>query len=113
MRLFALEYYRQMIKSDQIHFTKAKKKAQLTMKDHLGPFVCKNREARKKAEEIIETTMKLKKSFGLDYDPHSFVCDRRIKHTLSPYIHHRIPEIELYANLNEWREGTLIDQDSD
>ncbi len=32
---------------------------------------------------------------------------------MSPYIHHRLPKIEQYANLNEWREGTLIEQDSD
>lgn len=82
MRLFALEYYRQMLKSHQIHFTKAKKKAQLRIKDHLGPFVCNNRKAGKRAEEIIETIMKLKKIFGWAYDPHGFICDRIIKHTL-------------------------------
>jgi len=51
MRLFALEYYRQMLNSDQIHFTKAKKKSQLRIKDHIGPFVCNNREVGKRAEE--------------------------------------------------------------
>ena len=39
MRLFSLEYYRKMLNSDQIHFTKENKKAQLRIKDHLGPFV--------------------------------------------------------------------------
>jgi len=42
MRLFSLKYYRQMLNSDQVRFTKAKKKAQLRIKDHLGPFVCNN-----------------------------------------------------------------------
>jgi len=31
---------------------------------------------------------------------------------LSPYIHHRIPEIEQYSNQLEWMENTLIDRDS-
>lgn len=102
-----------MLNSDQIHFTKAKKKAQLRIKDHLGPFVCNNREAGKIAEGIIETIMRLKKIFSWIYYPHGFISDRRIKHKLSPYIHHRILEIEQYANLNEWRKGTLIEEDSD
>lgn len=60
-----------MINSDLIHFTKAKKKAQLRIKDHLGTFVCNNREARKAAEQILEDYMKLSKSFSwTPYDPH-------------------------------------------
>ena len=112
MRLFALEYYRKIINLDQIHFTKAKKKSQFRIKDHLGPFFCNNREAGKVVEEILEH-MKLNKSFGWRYDPHSFICDRRMKNRLSPYSHHRIPEIEQYANMDEWKEGTLVEMDSD
>jgi len=39
MRLFSLEYYRQLINSDLNHFHSTKKKAQLKFKDHLGPFI--------------------------------------------------------------------------
>lgn len=53
MRLFALEYYKQIINSNEIHFVKAKKKAQLRIKDQLGPFVCNSREVGRKAEEIL------------------------------------------------------------
>jgi len=101
-----------MLNSDQIHFTKAKKKAQLRIKDPLGPFVCNNREAGKEAEEILEQ-MRLNKSFVWRYDPQGFICDRRMKHKLSPYFHHKIPEIEQYENMDEWREGTLVEMDSD
>lgn len=100
-----------MINSDEIHFIKTKKKAQLRVKDHLGPFICNNREARKEADEILQR-LRLKKNFIWTYDPHRFICNRRQKNNLSPYIHHRIPEIEQYANQSEWVEGTLIDQDS-
>jgi len=47
-----------------------------------------------------------------NYDPLSFISNRRQKNKLSPYIHHRIPEIEQYANQFEWVENTLIDRDS-
>lgn len=100
-----------MINSDEIHYMKAKKKAQLRIKDHLGKLICNNRKTGKEEEEILEK-MRLKKSFTWIYDPHNFICDRRHKHRLSPYIHHRILETEQYANQKEWVEGTLIDQDS-
>ena len=100
MRLFALENYKQMINSGEIHFMKSKKKAQLRINDNLGPFVCNNRKAGKQVEEILER-LRLKKSSIWPYDPHSFICDRRMKNRLSPYMHHRIPEIEQFANMDE------------
>jgi len=64
MRLFALEYYRQMINSDLVHFIKARKKAQLRIKHQLGPFICNTRELGKEAETILEDYLKLHKTFG-------------------------------------------------
>lgn len=57
--------------------------------------------------------MKLKKRFAWRYDPQGFICDRRMKYKLSPYIHHKVPEIEQFANRDEWKEGTLVEMDSD
>ena len=59
MRLFALEYFRQMINSDIVHFCNAKKKAQLRIKSQLGPFVCNSRDAGKEAERILEEYLRL------------------------------------------------------
>jgi len=50
MRLFALEYYRQMINSDDVHFVRTKKKAQMRTKYHLDPFICNSREAGKEVD---------------------------------------------------------------
>jgi len=36
-----------------------------------------------------------------------------MKNRLSPYIHHRIPDIEQFANMDEWREGTLVETDTE
>lgn len=112
MRLFALEYLRQMINADLLHFYNAKKKAHLRIKNQLGPFVCNTREAWREAKIILEDHLKLQKSFGwIPYDPNSFICDRRMKNGLSPYIHHRILEIEQFASMDEWREQTLVEND--
>jgi len=84
-----------MCNVDLIHFTKAKKKAQLRIKHQIGPFVCNNREAGEATKIILEYYLRLQKSFGwAPYDPHGFIYDRRMKNRLSPYMHHRIPEIE-------------------
>lgn len=84
MRLFALEYFRQMINAELIHFCNVKKKAQLRIKNQLGPFVCNTREAWKVVEKIREEQLKLQKSFEWKpYDPNSFICDRRMKNRLS------------------------------
>lgn len=111
MRLFAREYYRLMINLDEVYFVKAKKKSQLRIKDQLGPFICNSREAGKEAEEILQR-LRLKQSFIWNYDPLEFIFNRRQKNKLSPYIHHRIPEIKQYANQFEWVENTLVDWDS-
>jgi len=44
------------------------------------------------------------------YDPNSFISDRKVRNRLSAYKHHKIPEIEQFANQDEWVEGTLIEE---
>lgn len=62
MQLFAPEYYTQMINSDEMHFVKTKKKTQLRINDHLGPFIFNNKRTGQGAEEILER-LRLKTSF--------------------------------------------------
>ena len=61
MRLFALEYFRQMNNSDIIHFCNANKKAQFRIKNQLGPFICNSRDAGEEAEKILEDRFRLQK----------------------------------------------------
>ena len=95
MRLFVLEYYRKIINLDEVYFVKAKKKAQLRIKNQLGPFVCNNREAGREAEEILQR-LKLKQSFMWRYDPCDFICNRRqpptIMYDYASYIANRMHE---------------------
>jgi len=75
----------------------------------LGPFICNSREAGKEVDLILQR-LKLKKSLIWRYDPLDFICKRRKKNNMAPYIHHRIPEIEKYANQLQWVENTLEDR---
>lgn len=111
MRLFAMEYFRQLSNVDLTHFCNVKKKAQLRIRNQLGPFITKKREAWKDADKILGEQLKLKKSFWwVPYDPNGFISERKVKNRLSTYKHCRIPEIEKFTNQDEWVEGTLIEE---
>lgn len=63
MRLFALEYFRKLINSDLTHFYNVKKKAQLKIRNQLGPFILNKRETWEDVNRILGEELKLKKSF--------------------------------------------------
>lgn len=109
MRLFSLEYFRKFISSDLTHFFAAKKKAQLKLRNQLGPFIINKKEGWKDVEKILGEKLKLKRSFWwVPYDPNGFIHDRKIKNRLSGYDHCRIHDFKQYANQDEWVEGTLV-----
>ena len=111
MRRFALEYYRQFINSDLTHFHSTKKKAQLKFRDQLGPFVMNKKEGWQDADQILGEKLRLKRSFWwVPYDPNGFINARKIKYRLSAYKHCKIPQIEQFANQDEWVEGTLVEE---
>ena len=111
MRLFALEYYRQIINAYEINFVNAKKKANFEIKYQLGPFICNSREVGQEADLILHR-MKFQRNFVWRYDPLEFIKKKIQKVKLGPFIHHPIPKIEAYENQTEWVEGTLVDQDN-
>jgi len=111
MRLFALEYYRQLINSDLTHFHSAKKKARLKFKDHLGPFIMNKKEGWQDADQKLKEKLKLKRSFWwVPYDPDGFISARRVKYRLIAYEHCKIPHIEQFSNQDEWVQGTLVEE---
>ena len=53
MRIFALEYFRKIIKFDEVNFLSARKKTQFKMKNQLGPFICNTREVGPEVDNIL------------------------------------------------------------
>lgn len=45
------------------------------------------------------------------YDPDGVINKLRLRVKLGAYIHHPRPDIEQFANQDEWVENTLIDMD--
>lgn len=47
IRIFSLEYSRQMLNMDEVHFVSYKKKAQFKLKAHIGPYIMNTKVAAK------------------------------------------------------------------
>jgi len=108
MRLFALEYFRQFGNADVFHFSSRGKKAQLKVRNQLGPFIYNKREEAWQEADKMLNGLGLQTSFlWAPYDPNHFISLRRVRYRLANYDHVRLPHIEQYANQLEWREGTL------
>jgi hypothetical protein len=108
VRVFALEYIRQIMNSDDIHFVSLKKKQQLRIKGQIGSFICNNRGAGDEADKLLRE-MKFPTSFAWHYDPYGIISEMRVRNKTAPYAHEPRPEIEKFANKTEWEPDTLED----
>ena len=107
MRVFTLEYIRQILNSDSI-FLAAKKKTRFKLKNQVGPFICNHREAGvEAAKQLLE--YKFDESFLCNYDPHGILSKMRVKCKLTPYIPDKKTEIEQFSNQTEWLDNTLME----
>jgi hypothetical protein len=103
-----LEYIRQIINSDDIHFVSLKKKQQLRIKGQIGSFICNNRGAGEEADRMLRE-MKFSMSFPWHYDPCGIISEMRVKNKNIPYVHESRPEVEKFANQTAWEPNTLIE----
>jgi hypothetical protein len=108
VRIFALEYIRKMINSDDIHFVALKKKQQLRIKGQIGSFICNSRAVGEEANKLLKE-MKFGISFPWHYDPCGIIAEMRLRNKSSPYAHVPKPEIEKFMNQTEWEVNTLED----
>jgi hypothetical protein len=108
VRIFALEYIRQIMNSDHIHFVSLKKKQQLRIKGQIGSFICNSRGAGEEADRMLKE-MKFSTSFIWHYDPCGIISDMRVKNKNALYAHESKPEIEKFANQIVWLPDTLLD----
>ena len=96
-RIFSLEYIRQMLNSDDIHFVVAKKKSQFKIKTQECPFLCNTRIEGEEADRMLKE-IKLSLSFTWSYDPCGIILNLRVENKNTPYIHTSRPDIEQYVN---------------
>jgi hypothetical protein len=106
--IFSLEFIRQMINSDVIHFLSLKKKQPMRIKGKIGPFIYNSRAAGEEAYKLLNE-MKFSTSFTWHYDPCGIIVEMRSKNKISSHAHTLKPEIEKYVNQTEWEVSTLED----
>jgi hypothetical protein len=108
VRIFALEYIRQIMNSDDIHFVSLKKKQQLRIKGQIGSFICNSRGTGEEADRMLKE-MKFFTSFTWHYDPCGIISEMRMKNKNIPYAYEVKPEIEKFANQTVWVPDTLVE----
>jgi hypothetical protein len=108
VRIFTLEYVRQIINSDDIHFVSLKQKQQMRIKGQIGPFICNSRAVGEEADKLLKE-MKFNTIFIWRYDPSGIITEMRLKNKISPYPHTLKLEIKKYVNQKEWEVNTLVD----
>ena len=91
MRIFAIEYIRKILNSNEVNFLLAKKKTQFKIKNQLGPFICNSRNVGQQVDKYLQ-------DFKWKYDPLGVISKLRVKFKLTPFIHESKPEIEKYSN---------------
>jgi hypothetical protein len=107
VRIFSLEYIRQMINSDDIQFVAFKKNQQLRIKGQIGSFICNNIATREEAHKMLKE-MNFSLIFPWHYDPCGIITETKIKNNISTYAHVPKPEIERFMNHTEWEEKNLL-----
>ena len=108
IRFFSLEYLRQVLNVDAIHFMASRKNTQFKLKNKIGPFIVNNRDAEKEIEKIL-SELKFQVIFPCNYDPQGILNSIRVKNKLPPFIHEPKPDIENFSNQTKWEENTLVD----
>ena len=68
MRIFALEYHRQILNVDSIKFMEAKNKTQLKLKNQVGPFIINHRDGEKEIANKLSEFI-FDESFPWNHDP--------------------------------------------
>lgn len=98
MRIFYLEFIRQSLNIDQLHFIPTKKGHLFKLGIPTGPFIVNARKAFKEVKALLEEM-----KFGLweifHYDTHGVISQRREKIKASVYLHQFKLEVEWKFNI--------------
>lgn len=78
MGIFSLEYIRQMINVDEIHFVATKKKSQFRIRSQIGPLICNNRVAGEEADNRLKE-MTFTHSLSCSYNPWRIISNKRVE----------------------------------
>ena len=93
MRVFSLDYIRQMINMDDLHFVSGKRKSQLKLKENIGSFICNTKSVGAEDDAMLKK-MGFQPVFTWSYDPHGIIYTLRIELKTNSYTHTSKAKIE-------------------
>jgi hypothetical protein len=96
-QIFSLEYVRQRLNSNEIHFVSNKYKASFKLKKEVGPFIVNTRSTLQVTTKFL-STLGFQQGEPWNYDPHGIISSKRISHGQAPYQHQQKTELELLEN---------------
>ena len=97
MRLFALEFIRQSLNVDQVHFVPMKKGHMYKLPMIVGPFIVNMRHTFDEVTKMLdEMHMLLGERWA--YDPHNVISNRIIENGYLAFIHESRPDLEKIAS---------------
>jgi hypothetical protein len=96
-RIFALEYVRQRLNSDEIHFVPNKYEVTFKLKKEVGPFIVNTRSTLQVTANML-STLGLQQGEPWNSDPRGIISSKIISHGQSPYQHQQKEQLELLAN---------------
>jgi hypothetical protein len=97
VRIFALEYIRKMMNSDDIHFVATNKMQQLRIKTQIGTFIYNNKSTGEELDNLLKQ-MRFTMTSTWAYDPFGVISELRVKQRSTPYVHTQKPKVEKYMN---------------
>jgi hypothetical protein len=84
--IFSLEYVRQILNSDEIHFVPNKYKVTFKLKNEVGNFIVNTRTTLKVTTNMF-SSLGLQQGEPWNYDPRGIISSKIISHGKSPYQH--------------------------
>jgi hypothetical protein len=96
-KIFALEYIRQSLNLDDVHFVSRKYRASFKLKKEVGTFVVNSRSTLQVATKVL-LDMGFQQGETWIYDPHALISSKMISYGQSPYHHEKKFKLELLAN---------------
>jgi hypothetical protein len=103
MRIFSLEFIRQSLNVDEVHFIPRRKKTNFKPKREIGPFIVHSRSTLQVLETMLQE-LGLEQGTTWQYDPLGVINNKRLELDISTYKHQSKPDLEQIRNLDTWEE---------
>ena len=101
MSVFYLEFIRQSLNVDDIHFIPRRKRTNFKPKREVGPFIVVNRLALQFVEAMLQG-LGLELGESWQYDPLGVINAKRLQFEITGYEYQSRPDPKQNMNLNRW-----------